>query len=176
MQTIARFEKVSYARYEADFLDCFPRLTCEDARSAYDALRLPRRATAGSAGYDFFAPVAFTLSSGEGIKIPTGIRACIAEGWVLTLYPRSGLGFRFRLQLDNTVGVIDSDYYGSDNEGHIFARLTCDARNGKSVSVPAGTGFMQGIFLPFGLCEGDDATQVRNGGFGSTTGAAEGRA
>ena len=155
MQTVARFEKVSYPRFEADFLDCFPNATPEDARAAYDALSLPRRATSGSAGYDFFAPAAFTLAPGEGIKIPTGIRAKISEGWVLTLYPRSSLGFKFRLQLDNTVGVI--------------AKLTCDARNGKTVSVAAGTGFVQGIFLPFGICEGDDATQVRNGGFGSTT-------
>ena len=169
MQTVARFEKVSYPRFEADFLDCFPHLTAADAKSAYDALPLPRRATSGSAGYDFFAPAAFTLAPGEGIKIPTGIRARIDEGWVLTLYPRSGLGFKFRLQLDNTVGVIDSDYYGSDNEGHIFARLTCDSRSGKTVSVAQGSGFMQGIFLPFGICEGDEATQLRNGGFGSTT-------
>lgn len=173
MPTIARFEKVSYPRFEADFLDCFPRLTAAHAQSAYDALALPRRATAGSAGYDFFAPVPFALAPGEGIKIPTGIRAQIEPGWVLTLYPRSGLGFKYRLQLDNTVGVIDSDYYGSDNEGHIFARLTCDSRGGKGVRVAQGTGFMQGIFLPFGLCAGDEATQVRNGGFGSTTREAE---
>lgn len=169
MQRIARFEKVSEERFVADFLGCFPDKTREDARLAYSNLILPRRATSGSAGYDFFSPIDFELSARENIRIPTGIRALIAQGWVLTLYPRSGLGFKFRLQLDNTVGVIDSDYSASDNEGHIFARVTCDSVDGKSVSVGASTGFMQGIFLPFGITEDDEVTTVRNGGFGSTT-------
>lgn len=169
MQKIARFEKVSSERFVIDYLDAFPEKTREDALAAYDALPLPKRATTGSAGYDFFAPHSFALAPGESIKIPTGIRARIDEGWVLTLYPRSGLGFKFRLQLDNTVGVIDSDYYASDNEGHIFVRLTCDSRDGKTVCVGAGSGFAQGIFLPFGITQDDEATALRNGGFGSTT-------
>ncbi len=64
--------------------------------------------------------MAFELKPGETIKIPTGIRVKINDGWVLKLYPRSGLGFKFRVQMNNTVGIIDSDYYNSDNEGHIF--------------------------------------------------------
>ena len=44
--------------------------------------------------------------------------------WVLKCYPRSGLGFKYRLQLNNTVGIIDSDYFYSDNEGHIFSKIT----------------------------------------------------
>src|SRR5690606_15181129 len=86
----------------------------------YERIKMPKRATIGSAGYDFFSPLTFTLAPGETIKIPTGIRAFIEEGWVLKCYPRSGLGFKYRLQLNNTVGIIDSDYYDSDNEGHIF--------------------------------------------------------
>ncbi len=53
--------------------------------------------------------------------LPTGIRVRMQNGWVLQCFPRSGLGFKFRLQLNNTVGIIDSDYYGSDNEGISFA-------------------------------------------------------
>ena len=74
---------------------------------------------------------------GESIKVPTGIRAEMEEGWVLKCYPRSGLGFKFRLQLNNTVGIIDSDYFYSDNEGHIFAKLTNDSKEGKTVSLKA---------------------------------------
>ncbi len=91
------------------------------------------------------------------------------EGWVLQLFPRSGLGFKFRLQLNNTVGIIDSDYFDSDNEGHIFARITNDSNEGKTLQVEAGTGFLQGIFLPFGITVDDEADGIRNGGFGSTT-------
>ena len=89
--------------------------------------------------------------------------------WVLKCYPRSGLGFKFRLQLNNTVGIIDSDYYYSDNEGHIFSKITNDSKEGKTVEIKAGEGFMQGIFTEYGITLDDDATEIRNGGFGSTT-------
>ena len=105
----------------------------ETLKEIYDRIKLPRRATAGSAGYDFFAPVDIILNPGETIKIPTGIRVWMEPEWVLKCYPRSGLGFKFRLQLNNTVGIIDSDYYNSDNEGHIFAKLTNDSNEEKTV-------------------------------------------
>lgn len=162
MQRIARFEKVSVERFAADFEG-------PDAAQVYGELKLPQRATAGSAGYDFYAPLDFTLAPGEMIKIPTGIRVKIDEGWVLKIYPRSGLGFKFRVQLNNTVGIIDSDYYHSDNEGHIFIKLTNDSKDGKSVSVKKGEGFAQGIFVEYGITYDDEVTAARNGGFGSTT-------
>lgn len=87
-----------------------------------------------------------TLKPGETAKIPTGIRAKMEENWVLQCYPRSGLGFKFRLQLNNTVGIIDSDYYNSDNEGHIFAKITNDTKEGKIVEIPAGTRIYAGDF------------------------------
>ena len=89
--------------------------------------------------------------------------------YVLKLYPRSGLGFKYRLQLNNTVGIIDSDYYYSDNEGHIFAKITNDSNEGKTVTINKGEGFMQGIFIEYGITVDDDTTEIRNGGFGSTT-------
>lgn len=169
MIRIARFEKVSVQRFVTDWITTFPQQTVEQAVYAYERIKLPTRATSGSAGYDFFAPVGFELPAGEGIKLPTGVRALIEEGWVLTLYPRSGLGFKYRFQLDNSVGVIDSDYARSDNEGHIFLRMTNDSREGKTLRVPAGTAFAQGIFLPFGITLDDDVHAARNGGLGSTT-------
>ena len=87
---------------------------------------------------------------------------------MLTCYPRSGLGFKFRLQLDNTVGIIDSDYYYSSNEGHIMIKMTNDSRNNKTVHVEKGVGFAQGIFVEYGITLDDDANEIRDGGFGST--------
>ena len=166
MQKVAKFFKVSFKEFNAGWQDTFG----QPAESAvYEALKVPVRATSGSAGYDFFSPLTFSLAPGETIKIPTGIRAEISEGWVLQCYPRSGLGFKYRLQLNNTVGIIDSDYFYSDNEGHIFAKLTNDSNEGKIVTIEAGQGFMQGIFLPFGITVDDETTALRNGGFGSTT-------
>ena len=150
--------------------DTFEESREERIREIYEKIKLPRRATSGSAGYDFFAPETIVLKPGETAKIPTGIRAEMEPEWVLKLYPRSGLGFKYRLQLNNTVGIIDSDYFYSDNEGHIFAKITNDSREGKTVEIPEGTGFMQGIFLEYGITVDDTADAVRNGGFGSTTG------
>lgn len=169
MKRIAQFEKVSYEQFLKDYKDTFPTLTETEIKDMYEKINLPKRATKGSAGYDFFAPFNFSLEPGEMIKIPTGIRVKIEEGWVLKAYPRSGLGFKFKLQLNNTVGIIDQDYYYSNNEGHIFLKLTNDTRENKTVEVKAQNGFAQGIFLEYGITYDDDVADERNGGFGSTT-------
>lgn len=168
MKRMATYSKVSLENFSSAWADDFGGSN-EEIKAIYDAIKLPRRATSGSAGYDFFSPLDFTLEPGKTLKIPTGIRCKIDDGWVLKIYPRSGLGFKFRLQLNNTVGVIDSDYYYSDNEGHIFIKITNDSNEGKVVEVKAGQGFAQGIFLEYGITYDDDVTDVRNGGFGSTT-------
>lgn len=166
MKRIAKFHKVSYEQFFESCKDSFDE---NEIRKMYDEIKLPVRATAGSAGYDIFAPYDFTLAPAQTTKIPTGIRCEIDEGWVLKIYPRSGLGFKFRLQLNNTVGIIDSDYFYSDNEGHIFIKITNDSNENKTVEVKKGTGFAQGIFVEYGITVDDDATGIRNGGFGSTT-------
>ena len=72
------------------------------------------------------------------------------------------------MQLDNTVGIIDSDYYNSDNEGHILVQITNDSKYGKILKIKSGDRFLQGIFLPYGIVKNDNVTDIRNGGFGST--------
>lgn len=163
MQAIARFEHVSATRFAADWEDAFGNTPVPSLPA------LPRRATTGSAGYDFYLPAPLTLAAGESVKIPTGVRVKMADGWVLQLFPRSGLGFKYRLQLNNTVGIIDSDYYYADNEGHILIKLTNANTEGKTLTLSAGDGFAQGIFLPFGITEDDETTATRHGGFGSTS-------
>lgn len=169
MQKVAKFHKVSFNQFMQDMQDQFSDMKEWQIREIYEDINLPCRATTGSAGYDFYSPVTFVLDPGKSIKIPTGIRVEMEEDWVLKLYPRSGLGFKYRMQLDNTVGIIDSDYFGSDNEGHIMVKVTNDSRNDKMLRVEAGSGFVQGIFLPYGITVDDDVKDKRNGGFGSTT-------
>lgn len=169
MNKIAKFEKVSFPQFKKDWLDTFNDCAESEIETIYQAIELPKRATKGSAGYDFYAPVDFTLAPLEEVKIPTGIRVQMHQDWVLQTYPRSGLGFKFRLQMNNTVGIIDSDYYGSDNEGHIFAKLTNDSKQNKTVQLKAHEGFMQGIFVQYGITVDDECAEVRNGGFGSTS-------
>ena len=133
--------------------------------------KIPHRATKGSAGYDFYAPFTFTLLPGETIKIPTGIKCNMNPGWVLKLYPRSSLGFKHRVVLDNTVGIIDQDYYNNpDNEGHIFIKITYDKpSSAPALTIHKGTAFAQGLFVQYGVVIDDDTTGERIGGIGSTS-------
>lgn len=169
MNRVAQFEKVSVERFVEDFTKTFAGVSEADAKDIYDAIMLPKRATAKSAGYDIYAPIDITLKAGETAKIPTGVRVKMNDDYVFMIYPRSGLGFKYRLQLDNTVGVIDADYYDSDNEGHIFVKITNDSLEDKVLKVDKGTAFSQGIFMQYGITFDDDVTTVRNGGLGSTT-------
>ena len=165
MERMAKFLKVSEENFISS-LDCFSK---DESKKIYEDIKLPLRATKYSAGYDFYAPFDFTLKPGETIKIPTGIRAKMREDYALFLLPRSGLGFKYRLQLNNTIGLIDADYFYSDNEGHIFAKITNDSNEGKVISVKKGEAFIQGVFLSYGITEDDEVNTIRNGGFGSTS-------
>ncbi len=163
MKRVARFEKVSLEQYKNDFEFNL------NAEEIYNDIKMPIRATTGSAGYDFFSPIDFTLKPGDTIKIPTGIRVFIEDGYVLSLYPRSGLGFKYRIQLNNTVGIIDSDYYNAKNEGHIMIKLTNDSNEEKTLEVKKGDGIAQGIFSEYFITYDDSTEGVRVGGFGSTS-------
>lgn len=162
------FEKVAYQHFEAAMLNAGYGIDRMDMQDVYYYIRLPKRATAGSAGYDFYLPFDICLAAGESVMVPTGVCVKMEEGWFLACYPRSGLGMKYRLQLDNTVGVIDADYYGSDNGGQICAKLTNDSKEGKTLHLKAGERFMQGVFCLHGLVYTDAAWRVRNGGMGST--------
>lgn len=169
MKKVAKFKKVGFEQFKKDMQkEFFGALTEEKVKDIYGCVQLPKRSTTYSAGYDFVTPFSVTLSPGQSIKIPTGIRCMIDTGWVLKCYPRSGLGFKYRLHLDNVVGIIDGDYYQSDNEGHIFVKITNDSKEGKIVKLKPGDRFMQGVFVEFGITYDDDADAMRNGGFGST--------
>lgn len=106
------------------------------------------------------------FAAGETTLIPTGMRAEIAPGWVLLLFPRSSLGFKHRMMLCNTVGVIDSDYYYAQNQGHILVKIFNGGEH--PVTLACGERFCQGIFLPYGLAQEEPVSTQRSGGLGST--------
>ena len=159
--SIAKFTHVSEAQYAE-------AMAGREGFLPLDEIALPKRATAGSAGYDFVSPLEVTIPAGGTALIPTGVRAEMEQGWVLMLFPRSSLGFRHAVRLSNTVGIIDSDYAFAKNEGHIMVKL----RNPLSEPVTIGRGdrFCQGVFLPFGTAEEEEVLTERTGGFGSTNG------
>ena len=169
MHRVGNFERVSFDQYHKAIQDTLGNLfSLSELQTQYEALQLPKRATAGSAGYDFHCPYPLTIASGEEVTIPTGIRVRITEGWFLAILPRSGLGFRYGIRLNNTMGIIDSDYYHADNEGHIFIKLTNGTNQTAPLTLAMQDRFAQGIFIPFGITEEDSAQQQRTGGMGST--------
>ena len=186
--SIAKFEKVSKEEWEKS-IEELKNKQSEHASLydivSYDDIQLPKRSTAASAGYDFFLPGNIHIEgclykecneygANEGcidvnqtILIPTGIKCKIDPLWALFLYPRSSMGFKHGIQLANTVGIVDADYYNNpSNEGHIFIKLKNG--NNNSVSFNAGDKFAQGIFMQYGIVINDEASAVRTGGIGST--------
>lgn len=165
IERIATFEKVSYKQFKKDLQELMGRAEIDDvyAQSIYDSIKLPMRATGGSAGYDFFVPKAFYFDNNI-VNIPTGIRCKMDEGWVLMLFPRSSLGFKHGARLVNTTGIIDADYYEAYNEGHIQCKMTTD----DDYKFETGERFMQGVFVPFGITTDDTRRVHRIGGLGST--------
>lgn len=158
---IARFEKVSKEQFIKDSNDLLG-INMPD----YEAVIIPKRATTGSAGYDFVCPFDLTLKAGEMIKVPTGIRCFIESNYVLQIYPRSSLGFKYQICLANTVGIIDSDYYNADNEGHIIVALV--NRGNKDLEIKKGDRVVQGILTEYFTAEEEEVTTIRTGGLGSS--------
>lgn len=168
---IAKFEKVSYDQFSHDLCKHYGKyydFSTEEIKEIYKNIKLPERATKASAGYDFYSPILFGLIPKANGIIPTGIRCKIDSNWVLICCPRSGHGFKYGITLANTVGVIDSDYYNSDNEGHILIKLTNYKPNTEIFELKQGERFCQGIFLPYGITVDDNTESKRIGGFGST--------
>lgn len=157
---VSRFEKVSKNQFDKDLKELL------NIEGNYEDIIIPFRATKGSAGYDFTCPIDITIKPGEMVKIPTGIRCYIEEGYVLHIYPRSSLGFKYQISLANTVGIIDADYYNALNEGHIIVALV--NRGNKEVNINKGDRIVQGIFYKFYTAEEKEVTTIRKGGFGSS--------
>ena len=134
----------------------------------YDEIILPKRATAKSAGYDIFAPYDIVLDAGCSIKVCTGIKSYMLDDERLSIYPRSGLGFKFFLRLANTVGIVDSDYFNNERtEGHIYIKIRNEGDY--QILIKKGEAFAQAIFEKYLLADGDDYTGAeRKGGLGST--------
>ena len=182
---IATFRKVSLEQYIKDCQALYTtyEFNLERCKEDYEKIKIPSRATSGSVGYDFYLPIDICLNVGEFIVIPTGIRCEMEDGYSLDIYPKSGLGFKNFTTIANTVGIIDSDYYYSDNEGHIMIKLINKGFDVvrdrmdpckniyKPLNRKQGESFVQGIFHEcFGATNDNDNTEmkVRNGGFDST--------
>ena len=165
------FERVSFEEYQRAWFGEGATPAPEDVQRLHDEweqIRVPTRATAGSAGYDFYLPRTMDFYPLKNQFFPTGIRCVMDDCPVnvfLALVPKSGLGCKYGMRLLNTMGVVDKDYAHSGNEGHIM----CGAAVERELHLKAGEKFMQGILQLF-ITFADEVkpTAIRDGGFGST--------
>ena len=132
---------------------------------------LPKRSTSNSAGYDFICPERVEIPpyklGDNPILIKTGVKAYMQNDEVLMLYNRSSNPKKKKLVIPNSVGVIDADYYGNeDNDGEIG--FTFYNLSNETVIIEAGEKLGQGIFQKYLITDDDNAEGVRRGGFGST--------
>lgn len=170
MQKVAKFEKVSKEQFIGDFSETFPingePIDKKIIELIYNDIQLPKRSTKDSMGYDIHSTLSFTLNPKESIKIPTGLRCKMEEGWGMFIMARSGIGFKYFARTANIIPVIDGDYYYSDNEGHIWIKI----RNEGNIvwKVKESDKIAQAIFVPYGITYDDNVNTIRNGGFGST--------
>lgn len=128
---------------------------------------LPTRATAKSAGHDFFLKEDVTIKPGKAVFQYTDVKCRLNRDGVLLLFVRSSIGIKQHLMLANGTGVIDADYYGNaDNDGNIG--LTLYNYGTDAVTLKEGTRIMQGVVVDYRISENDAAYGNRSGGFGST--------
>ena len=165
-----KFEKISKEQFFRDFADYLDDecLDVRDGTAVYNLIKLPKRATKGSGGYDIFAPHDITIPPKGTVKVPTGIRVHLDDDKFLAIYPRSGLGFKYKMQLWNTTPIIDADYSSSDNEGHIWCKFFNDSPDNKTIIIKQGDAMCQGVIQQYFKTVDDETDGVRNGGFGST--------
>ena len=155
---MTKFEKISEDQWIKD----------TKLEGALEKVILPRRGTARSAGYDFYAPYKAVIQPNETVVIKTGVKCALEDGDVLMLYPRSSMGFKYGLQLVNTVGIIDADYYNNlSNEGHIMIGIKNTGI--RTVVIDRGERFAQGVIVGYKITDDDNPmSEVRKGGIGST--------
>ena len=144
-----KFKKVSLEQFVKDYIkanNIYPPSVDDDMlldiREIYSKIKLPERATKGSAGYDFFIPYTVNFSHVTGpVTIPTGIRFQCDEDKYLMLVPRSGCGFKHGLRLRDTVHICDFTM----SETGIIVCLQCE----EPFTLQAGDEFLTGIVSSF---------------------------
>lgn len=133
----------------------------------YQNIIIPKRSTKGSCGYDFYTPHDLVIKSHSSNVVYTGIKAKMKEDEFLLIAIRSSIAIKKNIILANNVGIIDSDYYNNqDNEGHIIICLY--NQSDEDVCFKQGDKIAQGIFMPYLICDDDNACEKRSGGIGST--------
>lgn len=129
---------------------------------------LPVYGSDGAVAFDLASAEDLTIAPKSIALIPTGLIIATPAGYALLLAPRSSLFKKKGLRLGNTVGVIDQDYCGPNDEILIQAWNPGDI----PVAVIKGERLVQGFFVPVPRVAWQEFTpsERSRGGFGSTNG------
>lgn len=139
------FEKISYKQFCKDV---------ENDIELYNNIKIPKRDSKYTAGYDICLLRDINLKPNEILKLPTGLKCFFEKDEVLLLIVRSSMGFKYNIRLCNQVGIIDADYYNNkDNEGHIW--IIIQNESNKEVTFNKGEAIVQGIFFKYLITESD---------------------
>lgn len=137
-------------------------MTRQFVKRGGDNIKMPVRATKGSAGYDISASEQVTIQPGEIKLVHTGLAVQMEQDDVMLLIDRSSNPQKRGIVLSNSLGVIDHDFFPNEFKG-MFTNIT-----DKPVTIKAGQRIMQAVFVKYGLVDNDNANGERTGGFGST--------
>lgn len=124
--------------------------------------KLPERQTKASAGYDFYVIEDVTIPPQSVVMLPTNVKAYMQEDEVLMLYARSSLAIKKGLILQNTTGIIDSDFFPLE------IKIALKNTTNEPVTLLKNERSAQGIFIKYLVSDNGNLDKTRDGGIGST--------
>lgn len=144
------FEKISFEQFKKDV---------ENNEELYKSIKLPKRDSEATAGYDICILKDIEIKPKEILKIPTGLKSYFEKDEVLFLVIRSSMGFKYNIRLCNQIGIVDADYYNNkDNEGHIWLKIQNEGT--EIVNLKKGEAIVQGIFTKYLTTKSDETLNL----------------
>ncbi len=131
------------------------------------SLELPQYHSAGAAAFDLVARETVTVGPGEIALVPGNVIVKVPDGYALLLLPRSSLPRKKSLVFPHSVGLIDHDYHGPEDE----LRMQVQNIGAAPVTVERGERIAQGLFVKIDRAEWREVENhgaPTRGGFGST--------
>jgi len=129
---------------------------------------IPKHETAGAAGFDFVTMENVEIPAGEIKLIPTGLVIKTPATHMLVIVPRSSMPKKTGLRMPHSIGIVDSDYCGPEDEIKIQVHNPTNA----VIKIEKGQKIAQGIFITVDQAEFIEIQELdtkTRGGYGSTS-------
>ena len=135
-------------------------------KKLHNALIMPTKGTTGSGAFDIYMPECGSVVGYSPTMVSLGFAAAVPPGNVALIFPRSSTGAKYGLELNNTCGIIDSDYRGE-------WKACLRTKDTGYFPWNAGDRLLQFLVMPvtnvtLQITDELDSTVRGTGGFGST--------